>query len=107
VTVIKKLDLLTAKEAVLLVNMSSRDFLRSQNQWVPRIQDELDTPYPKYPDAEEQALMDARVARRRRIEAGLETEEDLDAEAADEELEKNTTALLKEVRAKKKGVASR
>ena len=33
------LGLLTAKEVICLVNLSSRDYLREQNQWTPRIEE--------------------------------------------------------------------
>ena len=36
---IHKLDLLTAKEVLILLNMSTRDYLRNQNQWTPQIEE--------------------------------------------------------------------
>lgn len=35
---LNKLQLLTAKEIVYLVNLSKRDFLRKANKWLPKVQ---------------------------------------------------------------------
>jgi hypothetical protein len=60
VSIIRKLDLLTAKEIVVILNMAPRDFLRSENQWVSMIEEELAIPYPKYLDPKERAKREAK-----------------------------------------------
>jgi ribosome-binding ATPase YchF (GTP1/OBG family) len=79
--VIRKLNLLTAKEAVAIINMSPRDFLRSENQWVPMLKEELAVPYPKYLDAVEVAKKEVEKMSKEGVD--YEEEEELTTELVD------------------------
>ncbi|CAN0410985.1 unnamed protein product, partial [Discosporangium mesarthrocarpum] len=42
VETLNKIQLLTAKEVVYLVNLSKRDYLRKANKWLPKLQARID-----------------------------------------------------------------